>query len=286
MWYNGRMEEMAVFPILRRCKVYYHDIPPARLMTERFTLAFIGSGLEGCTATLGVARHLRVPGGNSGTGMLLLFPPGARITFRWGRMELLEAFFYHFDCDGMRLDGPGGGFALAGGAGGTPALLSKIAFLSPDRLARLRPLAQTTWENSFGMDAARLSATWSFPALLSEMVVRAGDVNYYSPLPPAERLRIYMESDPMWKKGVVEMARDIGVPLTTLRDAFKRQFGMTPMEWREKRRLRRALYYIRETQLPFKAIGERLGMAGRGYLGAYVRRLTGKTPRQLRAREN
>ncbi len=39
---------------------------------------------------------------------------------------------------------------------------------------------------------------------------------------------------------------------------------------------------FKKTTLPFKVIGERLGMKGRNYLATYIRKRTGMTPRALR----
>lgn len=270
----------APFPILRFCKVFFHHGPPAGLVPEHFVLAFIGSGLRHCAVSLADgSRFLRLET-KTAEAMLLLLPPGAEVAFKWGNRLLVEAFFYHFDCGGLSPDVAEGRYALRFPPG-NEAHLSAVLPLPVETLSQLRPLAQTTWENIFGDGEARLAAAWSFPALLSRFLALSAK-HYYASAHPADRLRALMDADPAWLKTIGQMAAELDMPVARLRAAFRREYGVGPLEWREDLRCRMALHYIRKTTLPFKAIGERLGMKGRNYLATYIRARTGKTPRALR----
>ena len=268
------------FPILRFCKVYFHHEPPASLAPEHFALAFIGSGLRRCAVSLADGSRFICLEPKETDSMLLLLPPGAEVTFKWKEELLIEAFFYHFDCNGLSPDAAGSGYVMRLPSGGE-AHMPEVLPLPAETLSQLRPLAQTTWENIYEDNEARLAATWSFPALLSKFLAISVK-HFYTRKNPADRLRALMESDPAWGKTIGNMAAELKMPIARLRAAFKREYGVSPLEWREGQRYRMALYYIKKTTLPFKVIGERLGMKGRNYLATYIRKRTGMTPRALR----
>ncbi len=212
--------------------------------------------------------------------MLLLLPPGAEVVFKWGEKLFIEAFFYHFDCNGLSPDAAGSGYVMRLPSDGE-AYMPAVLPLPAETLSQLRPLAQTTWENIYEDNEARLAATWSFPALLSKFLAISVR-HFYTRKNPADRLRALMESDPAWGKTIGNMAAELKIPIARLRAAFKREYGLNPLEWREEQRYRMALYYIKKTTLSFKVIGERLGMKGRNYLATYIRKRSGMAPRALR----
>ena len=100
---------------------------------------------------------------------------------------------------------------------------------------------------------------------------------------PAARLKALIDKEPGWKVPMTAMFKKIGRSPQTLRREFRKEFGVTPMRYREQKRRHIAFSYIRSTRLPLKTICERLGMKSPTHLSIYIRRVTGKTPRDLRA---
>jgi AraC-like DNA-binding protein len=79
-----------------------------------------------------------------------------------------------------------------------------------------------------------------------------------------------------------QLARDLGVNESTLREEFKREFGLTPGEYHRRVRVAAALDLLTPDGPKVSAIASALGYRGERNLYAAVRDLTGYTPGQLR----
>lgn len=242
-------------------------------------LVFIAGGLKEGNVTLEDGSPFFEFSKNKAASMLLLTPPKARVRLVFRQNET-EVVFFHFRHASLAF-GEAYGHASIPLAEGTRQYLSTWQPLNADEVMTLRPVVQTIWESTYGNEGDRIAATWAFPYLLTRLFI-TGAKHYYGILAPVERLRAYIEADIAQQKNLAEMAKELKHSVTHLRDAFKREYGMTPREYREELRFKRAMHYIQKTKVPFHIIGMRLGMRGRNYLSTYIRARTGKTPREVR----
>ena len=266
-------------PELRFCKIFFRVAPPAEICPEDAMLVFIAGGLKKGIVLLENGGTLFEKTKRTSGTMLLLVPPRATVKLEF-MAEESEVDFFHFRCDALEF-GETCGYASFHLPGGRKQYLSTCLPLNADEVMTLRPVVQTIWESTYGEAGDKVAATWAFPYLITKLFV-TGAKHYYGILDPVERLRAYIEADTANEKNIAEMAAELRHSLTHLREAFKRKYGKTPQEYREELRFKRAMRYIRDTQVPFRIIGLRLGMRGRNYLSIYMRQRTGKTPREIR----
>lgn len=272
------MDAMKI-PELLFCKVFFKVAPPTEICPEEAMLVFIAGGLKSGTVTLETGESFFEFSKNKASSMLLLTPPGANVRLAF-KGEATEVVFFHFRHDAL-VFGETFGRASVVLPGKRKLYLATRQPLNADEVMTLRPVVQTIWESTYGDDGDKVAATWAFPYLLTKLFV-TGAKHYYGILDPVERLRAYIEADTANEKNIAEMARELKHSVTHLREAFKREYGITPQDYREELRFKRAMHYIQKTKVPFRIIGLRLGMRGRNYLSTYMRIRTGKTPREIR----
>lgn len=263
------------------CKWAWRHTFPAKIVTEDWMLVFAASGLASATVSMPPRRRLFTFAGDKNTSVLFLVPPGATLRWRFVK-ECVEIIRFHFHSQELAFDAATGDIRF-GCAGIGDIELRQARYLHAYETLRYRPLFQEVAESCF-MDnvVERFFATLSFPALLA-LMTKARYGHFYSmPLGDAGVVKAIFESEIVGRKTIDETARSIGRSAPHVRRAFAKRFGRLPSKYRDDLRLKRALDYIRRTQIPFKEIGTILGMKGRGYLSAYVKRKTGKTPRELR----
>ena len=71
-------------------------------------------------------------------------------------------------------------------------------------------------------------------------------------------------------------------PSAVVKD-FKKSHGRSPQQFKTEQSLHLAQYYILKTKMSFKMIALRLGFGSASYFTQFIRRETGKTPRDIRA---
>ncbi len=79
--------------------------------------------------------------------------------------------------------------------------------------------------------------------------------------------------------------RDLGMPYETFRKRFLREAGVSPGQFREQRRISRAIELLRYTQLPHREIAEILGFEDALYFSRRFKHAVGISPRTYRQRE-
>lgn len=84
--------------------------------------------------------------------------------------------------------------------------------------------------------------------------------------------------------GVEEMATAAGLSRHHFTRLFHRQFGLPPLEYLTRLRLRRAVQLILENNLNLGGVARAVGFTDGKYLGKLFRRRTGMTPSEFRAR--
>ena len=98
-----------------------------------------------------------------------------------------------------------------------------------------------------------------------------------------ETIQTYMEHH--MEFSVPELAKECGMSESGLYAYTKRHTGMTPVELKNRVRVKQAKELLRTTDLSVEEISTRLGFNTAAYLRKLVKQYAGKTPQQIR-REN
>ena len=262
----------------------WHGDKKYNFTSPRFQLVFLASGM--------VSGGVRFPSGewlykNSGEitdSRLLLVPPGASFFGEFNQPSQEFAVF-EFDCDNLEYDPIHCNFKIALDDGSFQRLTPSQPLLSHEVL-RLRPMVATASDRfTYDPDSEglKLSSAMGVIGLMTWLLILPECPPSNRDLSPAARLKVLIDKEPGWKVPMTDMFKKIGRSPQTLRREFRKEFGETPMHYREQKRRQIAFTYIRLTHLPLKTICARLGMKSPTHLSIYIRRVTGKTPRELRA---
>lgn len=82
---------------------------------------------------------------------------------------------------------------------------------------------------------------------------------------------------------IKQVASEIGVSPSHLREQFKRLRGTTPMHRLQELRLQQALWWLRNSNLTLESIASTCGYDSASHLSRHVKRATAKSPGKLRA---
>ena len=94
--------------------------------------------------------------------------------------------------------------------------------------------------------------------------------------------RLWLEQTDEFSPDYADLARELGLGLSTLRRQFKAATGMTLHEALMATRLDRARRLLGETDVPIKAIASQLGYRDVGFFANQFKRLSGVTPATYR----
>jgi len=100
-----------------------------------------------------------------------------------------------------------------------------------------------------------------------------------------EALRLLLEDDLGEHRAVAELARMVGLSSTHLTRAFKRRYGLPPVQYRRRWAMQQAATLIRSTALPVARIAERLGYADAAYFSRVFSSVHGLAPQLYRSRQ-
>lgn len=113
---------------------------------------------------------------------------------------------------------------------------------------------------------------------LHEQPIASGEAD------PVARARRMMVHDLRQDLRLDDVAAAAGISRTHLHRRFCLEVGTSPMRLRRELRLARALELIASTDQRLAEIAQQVGIANPNHLSTLVRRRTGSSPRQLRAR--
>lgn len=85
-----------------------------------------------------------------------------------------------------------------------------------------------------------------------------------------------------WSLGVEELAAKLGVTSRHLRRALHDELGVTPLEFKQSRRIAVAKRLVRDTQLPLIRVAYASGFASLRRFNAAFKQFTGRAPSTLR----
>ena len=91
-----------------------------------------------------------------------------------------------------------------------------------------------------------------------------------------------LESMPSARLNVSELAGELNVDRTTLRRAFKKQYGMPPIDFLKSVRIIKAKEILRETEFPLAKVADLTGFSNAKYFIRCFRNEVGLTPERWR----
>jgi AraC-like DNA-binding protein len=103
--------------------------------------------------------------------------------------------------------------------------------------------------------------------------------------PPAIRARELLDrrfANPAW--GIANLATEMGLHRSTLLRLFRTAYELSPADYLQNLRIRRALTLLRESPLQIQEVAWRSGFADPNYFARAIRQRTGMSPKELRAR--
>jgi AraC-like DNA-binding protein len=98
-----------------------------------------------------------------------------------------------------------------------------------------------------------------------------------------QRARLRLEQELAREIRVGLLARELGFSTDHFIRHFKSRFGLSPMEYRTRARLREAVRLLRGTDLAVKQIAFQLGWQDADVLAAHCRQLLGRSPTDIRS---
>ena len=97
----------------------------------------------------------------------------------------------------------------------------------------------------------------------------------------AERLKTLLDEDMTFNINLNDLCRKIGCSQEHARRIFHKHFGITPIEYRLRRKLERICLLLQDPELSMKEIASEVGMNNVTHLYAFIRRRCGTTPGEL-----
>ena len=133
-------------------------------------------------------------------------------------------------------------------------------------------------------DVHKLRAVAAVHQMLALIVqVAAGTDAEHTRLDSWQRARLRLEQELAQEIRVGALARELGFSTDYFIRHFKSRFGLSPMEYRIRARLREAVRLLRGTDLAVKQIAFRLGWRDADLLASHCQHLLGRTPTDIRS---
>ena len=130
-----------------------------------------------------------------------------------------------------------------------------------------------------GMDVSSAAAIGCFFLFMSEALSVMVEQDPNPAELTLERARAYISAHPDFK--VSELARACNMSESGLFSLFQKQ-GLTPIELKHRILIEKAVTLLSSTDLSVTEISDRLGFSDPGYFRKILRRITGKTPKEVR----
>jgi AraC-like DNA-binding protein len=97
---------------------------------------------------------------------------------------------------------------------------------------------------------------------------------------PAEKLQKMLDKNHDYSYSITEMSRECSYTPDHLRELFKQQFGITPQEYRHKRRMNQAMDLLANTDLSVKEVSGHLGFRHVSHFCKSFKKIFGMTPKE------
>ena len=98
---------------------------------------------------------------------------------------------------------------------------------------------------------------------------------------PAAAFKRLMDSDEKMKHSLDDLGKQCGYSANHLRVLFEKEFGLSPLAYRNHVRMLRALMLVQNSSLPLKVIASRMGFRHFSHFSRMFRKAFNKSPRQV-----
>lgn len=132
------------------------------------------------------------------------------------------------------------------------------------------------------LPANRLDAQLAVAAVLRQFVESADAPGRADT--PAAALRRRLDADDGFRRPLPELSQACGYGADHLRARFRREYGISPREYRNQRRMAAAMDLIAKSHLSVKEIAARTGFTYLSHFSAFFRRHAGISPREAIAK--
>lgn len=120
---------------------------------------------------------------------------------------------------------------------------------------------------------------------LTMAIYGQAEVGFCGQLSPVNLAIHRIVSSPLHPWNIKELAAQSGCSREYLSRKFAAQYGQSPQEYLMQHRSERALYLLKHTTLPITAVVAQTGFSNAYALNRQIKRITGKSPQQLRPAE-
>ena len=154
--------------------------------------------------------------------------------------------------------------------------------LSEERLFALREIFERMIElENSGLPEAFAAAELFIHALLAELIAANTGISRRTGI-IAANLRQEIDADDHFTMKLTDIIRKTGVSPAFARKKFTAEFGVSPNEYRTRKRRELLLHLLTHTTLAPKEIAERAGMKNVTHLHSFMKKHFNMTPKQLR----
>jgi AraC-like DNA-binding protein len=258
------------------------DLAIRQVVHARMHFPMSAQGSSGTHASCVLALHVRAQGTMRYGGeelvarppYLVLFAAGERDERRlWGHFE---GWWCLFDCAAVRC-AAGARVAVAGST--TSVIGSHQRLLEPSQGRAARALFAELASHAEVHDmASQLLAAAKLHELIALWAGAAGPAR--PPATPLTRFRELIDTHALAPRlSLRDLARRAGGGVSHLGAAFRRAYGLTPVEYRTRLRLARARELLLTARSPMAEIATEAGFGDARYLARLFRRAFGTTPR-------
>lgn len=226
--------------------------------------------------TLAGLEFLESPGFHVGRGVTGIFfhPAGLPIHFRFN--EHRENYAILFDSDDVRAGAVPDRVELRHGEEWVSVPL--FVAVEAGRLGGWR-LELERIRTLFQMPTARnlLQAELGVLNLIRHMMDETTEIRGTT---PGEQLKGLIDADSASSRSIEQLCRECGYSPDHLRVLFGKAYGVTPKQYRLRRRMAEAMEWITGSRLTAKEIAGRLGFLQQSHFSAAFRAAHGLTPRE------
>lgn len=228
-------------------------------------ISFVSAGQSRLT----VAAHTRQ---NPGPYLAIL-PRGIRVAFAY--TEQREQWAIMLDVPGLGAGSQSGTVELLEKRGGGRVVLPMFTPIVKEHISG--------WDGEF----LRMREAFSNPCPANRLRVQTGIGNVIRYVidqhpdiypTPAAKLRWLIDEDRQASRGLEELSRQCGYSASRLRVLFEREYGLSPVAYRNKRRLHTAADLLCNSDLRIKEISERIGCRHVSHFCALFREAYSMTP--------
>ena len=248
-----------------------------------FLLLYVASGMKRGVLRMADGQIAFEASGKLYESAMVLVPHGAVFENEFDDTAT-EAYVYDFACPSLRLNLARLRCYVMAAKSGRAVTFLMAQRLSTYDVAVLRPVADRIFYASFnpGDGAIWFRGCLFLQGLLAYLVQVPASKSEWFFEDPGNTLYKEIEAQPRAFK-VKSVAKRMGqTPSAVVKD-FKKSHGRSPQQFKTEQSLHLAQYYILKTKMSFKMIALRLGFGSASYFTQFIRRETGKTPRDIRA---